>query len=124
MEDCEVLTGEVLIVEDMMIIAMEAEDHLRDAGALKCHLASSVAEALALIDARKITFALLDVNLGNEVSEPVAQVLKDQGTPFVVASGYGENNIGHPALGSAPLITKPYTAAQLRRAIERALGKR
>ncbi|MCW1403456.1 hypothetical protein OKA06_14455 [Novosphingobium sp. MW5] len=115
------LTGDVLIVEDMMIIAMEAEEQLRDAGAEICHLSTSVADALELLSNKSITFALLDVNLGLEVSEPIAAVLKERGIPFVVASGYGEKSIGHPALSSAPLLTKPYTPAQLRGAIERAL---
>lgn len=116
------LTGDVLIVEDMMIIAMEAEDQLRDAGAQNCHIATSVADALALIENGDISFALLDVNLGVEASEPVAVALRDWGIPFVVASGYGEKSIGYPTLSSAPLLTKPYTSAQLREAIQRALS--
>lgn len=118
-----VLNGDVLIVEDMMIIAMEAEDILRDAGADHCHVASSVAAAIDFVNGRALTFALLDVNLGIEVSEPVAQELVARGIPFVVASGYGDTNNGHPALGSAPSITKPYTTAQLHDAIAAAFAQ-
>jgi DNA-binding NtrC family response regulator len=118
-----VLHGDVLIVEDMMIIAMEAEDILRDAGAAACHVASSVAAALDFLDQKDLSFALLDVNLGIEVSEPVAQRLLERSIPFVVASGYGDNNSGYPALSSAPSITKPYTMGQLHTAIASAFTK-
>ncbi|MFM6933258.1 MAG: hypothetical protein ACKOUT_13580 [Novosphingobium sp.] len=122
-EDQAVLHGDVLIVEDMMIIAMEAEDILRDAGAANCHVASSVAAAFDFLDHHALSFALLDVNLGIEVSEPVAQRLLEQGVPFVVASGYGDNNSAYPALCSAPSITKPYTMGQLHAAIMAAFAK-
>lgn len=118
-----VLNGEVLIVEDMMIIAMEAEDILLDAGADECHVASTVAAALEIIESRELAFALLDVNLGVEVSEPVAEMLIKRSIPFVVASGYGDNNAAYPSLNSAPAITKPYTTGQLRDAISKAFGK-
>ncbi len=117
------LHGDVLIVEDMMIIAMEAEDILRDAGAAHCHVASSVAAAMDLLDQKDLSFALLDVNLGIEVSEPVAVRLLELNIPFVVASGYGDNNSSYPALKSAPSITKPYTMGQLHAAIASALAQ-
>lgn len=123
MKDKAVLYGDVLIVEDMMIIAMEAEDILRDAGAAECHVASSVAAALEYLDHKDLSFALLDVNLGIEVSEPVAERLLERSIPFVVASGYGDNNSGYPALSSAPSITKPYTMGQLHIAIASAFAK-
>ncbi|MEJ6008825.1 response regulator [Novosphingobium aquae] len=122
-ENRAVLHGDVLIVEDMMIIAMEAEDILRDAGAAECHVASSVATALELLDHKDLSFALLDVNLGIEVSEPVAERLLERSIPFVVASGYGDNNSAYPALSSAPSITKPYTMEQLHTAIASAFAK-
>ncbi len=123
MKDRAALHGDVLIVEDMMIIAMEAEDILRDAGAANCHVAASVAAALEFLDQKDLSFALLDVNLGIEVSEPVAKQLIQRSIPFVVASGYGDNNSGYPALSSAPSITKPYTMGQLHIAIALAFAK-
>lgn len=122
-EDMAVLRGDVLIVEDMMIIAMEAEDLLRDAGAENCHVATSVAAAMDFLDQKDLSFALLDVNLGIEVSEPVAEQLLERNIPFVVASGYGDSNSDCPALNSAPSITKPYTMMQLHAAIASAFAK-
>jgi DNA-binding NtrC family response regulator len=114
------LTGDVLLVEDDIIIAMEAEYGLLSLGAAKCHLAESVAAAIDLIHSTNPTFALLDVRLGNENSEAVAAMLLKRGVPFVVASGYGPADVTLAALTSAPSVTKPYTRAQLVEAIARA----
>ena len=76
-----------------MIIAMEAEDILRDAGAEQCHLASSVAAALEFLDHKDLSFALLDVNLAGKPVFPVADLLRERGVPYIFASGYGEAGI-------------------------------
>ncbi len=114
------LAGDVLVVEDNIIIAMEAEHILLSLGAAQCHIAGGVAAAIAIVGKFQLAFALLDVNLGDEDSEPVAEMLKQRGVPFVVASGYGGNDVVLAALSSAPAVTKPYTKAQLAEAIARA----
>ena len=116
------LSGEVLIVEDNLIIAMEAEDLLQELGAERCHVASHVTAALDLVERVAPRFALLDVNLGRETSEPVAAALLAKGIPFVVASGYGEDIKGNPALGQAQAITKPYAQSELAAAVAATLG--
>lgn len=114
------LSGQVLLVEDDIIIAMEAEQILLSLGASQCHLAGSVDDAIAIIRKEGPTFALLDVNLGSEHSGPVAAALNELGVPFVVASGYGGSELKLAAISSAPLVTKPYTSAELARAIAKA----
>ena len=114
------LSGDVLVVEDNMIIAMEAEHILLSLGAAQCHVAGGVAGALDIVSKTQLAFALLDVNLGDEDSEPVAALLKQRRVPFVVASGYGGNDVMLAALSSAPSVTKPYTKAELAEAIARA----
>lgn len=118
-----VLSGHVLVVEDDIIIAMEAEQVLLSLGAAQCHLAASVAAACQIVREVAPAFALLDVNLGSEDSEPVAVLLRKQGVPFVVASGYGDIDAKLVALCSAPSVTKPYTKAEIARAIARARSR-
>ena len=62
----ERLEGAVLVVEDNMIIALEAEEVLTALGASAVDTASTTREALRLIDASPPSRALLDVNLGSE----------------------------------------------------------
>jgi len=74
-----VLTGEALLVEDNIIIAMDAEDSLTELGANAVNVAANVADALAILKRESISVALLDVNLGAETSEPIAEALLMQG---------------------------------------------
>ncbi len=118
-----VLAGEVLIVEDNIIIAMEAEDFLRELGPARCHLTGSVASALKTIADHDIAFALLDVDLGRETSEAVAVALRERGTPFIFATGYGEAPAFAGAPGEVPLVTKPFTRQEIAAAIASALTR-
>lgn len=110
------LDGTVLVVEDNMIIALEAEAVLVALGAEAVDTAASVREALRLIEAAPPDRALLDVNLGSETSVAVARRLAELGIPYAFATGYGESFRIPPDLGAVPVIKKPYEAEALRRA--------
>ena len=119
--DDHLLSGDVLIVEDNLIIAMEAEDILQSLGADRCHVAGGTVAALDIARQVKPGFALLDVNLGHETSEAVAQYLAAEGVPFVVASGYGSEIKGQPALSRAVTVMKPYSRAEMVTAVSKCL---
>ncbi|GJD76808.1 signal transduction histidine kinase [Methylobacterium gregans] len=110
------LEGTVLVVEDNMIIALEAEEVLTALGAGAVDMAASVREALRLIEAAPPDRALLDVNLGSETSVAVARRLTELGIPYAFATGYGESFRIPPDLGTVPVIKKPYDAEALRQA--------
>jgi two-component SAPR family response regulator len=65
----------------------------------------------------KPTFALLDLNLGNQNSIPVGNRLAELKVPFIFATGYGERAPIPAELGFAPVIQKPYTRDTIERAI-------
>lgn len=113
------LAGRGLVVEDNMLIAMEAEEVVLELGAEACDVAASVAAALRLIDANTYDFALLDIELGRETSQPVASALAARGVPFVYASGYGGPDALAPGFPPAPVVTKPYGAPELAEAFRR-----
>ncbi|MBR0967636.1 GAF domain-containing protein [Bradyrhizobium diazoefficiens] len=113
------LSDTALIVEDNLIIAMAAEVILLDLGARQVDTAASVDQALRAIERARPSFALLDLNLGNESSIRVAQKLKDIGVPFIFATGYGERAPIPADFASAPVVQKPYTLE----VVEHALGK-
>lgn len=117
------LSGDVLIVEDNMIIAMEAEDILETMGAERCHVAASAASALDILSRHTITFALLDVNLGDHTSAPVAQALTKAGTPFIFASGYGNHAEEIAAGTTAPVVTKPYSRTEFLAVARKVFGQ-
>jgi PAS domain S-box-containing protein len=80
----------VLIVEDDVLLAMEMADSLREAGLNVLGPAASVSEAFKIIDDVRPSFAVLDINLGQETSEPIAKRLKGLSVPFVSVSGYAK----------------------------------
>ena len=111
------LAGTVLLVEDNMIIALEAEDMLAALGADDVLVASNVAEALRLLTIETPSFALLDINLGSETSWPIASRLRELGVRYAFATGYNDGIDTPMEHRSAPLVTKPYTKDSLSRAV-------
>jgi CheY-like chemotaxis protein len=109
----------ILLVEDEMIVAMTLEDMLMDLG----HQVVSIATHLdmALEAARKLDFdlAFLDINLNGRHSLPVAEVLRERDIPIVFQTGYGSQGIDTSAFKAA-IITKPFVAADVERAIDAA----
>ncbi|EYD73059.1 HWE histidine kinase domain-containing protein [Limimaricola hongkongensis] len=108
------LSGRALVVEDNMIIAMDAADILSELGCDDVVTASGVGEALRLIETGSFDLALLDVNLGHETSVPVAEALRARGVPFLLATGYGATDDIAAAYPKAPALKKPYTKGSMR----------
>lgn len=98
----------VLILEDNLIIAMEAEEILREIGSEKIELASNLDEALKAIDLGSYDLALLDVNLGEAMSFNFARLLVERGIPFGFVSGYSDTQEFPDDLQDAPLLVKPF----------------
>ncbi|EJL32057.1 HWE histidine kinase domain-containing protein [Novosphingobium sp. AP12] len=117
-------SGTALIVEDNVIIAMEAEDLLRGFGFTDCRVAGSVESAMHILENAEVSFAMLDVNLGKDTSAPVATALNERAIPFIFASGYGERSLQTGAFRGVPVVTKPYGERDVRAAIGRVLKGR
>ncbi len=111
------IDGPVLLLEDNMIIAMSAEDLLLKLGAARVDSVASVRQALMAIQAEVPALALLDVNLNDETSFPVAERLRELGVPFLFATGYGETSVFPPEFHDAVVLRKPYDSEQVRKAL-------
>jgi DNA-binding NtrC family response regulator len=110
----------ILVVEDEMLIMMEIEDALADAGCTLL-IASRVSEAMALAETEAIDCAFLDVSVAGEAIFPVASILTRRNIPFVLSTGYG--SAGLPTeYRDRPMLPKPYLADQIPRAIAAALS--
>lgn len=79
----------VLVAEDEPFIALDIAFAIEDAGGEVVGPAASVEEALALIEARSISGAILDVNLTDGDITPVAQAVLRMGIPVILQSGIG-----------------------------------
>jgi CheY-like chemotaxis protein len=105
----------VLIVEDAVLLALELELGLTDAGAQVIGPAYELDEALALLG-EPMDAAVLDANLNGLSIRPVAEALAARGVPFIFATGYGEVG-GAPAEFDVPVIRKPYDVTQVAAAV-------
>jgi CheY-like chemotaxis protein len=82
----------VLLAEDEMLVAWLFVDMLDDLGRAIVGPASSVDQALAMIDTEAIDVAVLDVNLNGQMSYPIAEALAGRGVPFIFSTGYGKDS--------------------------------
>ena len=112
----------VLVLEDNLVIAMDIEGMLADLGVSECLVANSVDAALRIIEGKSLAFALLDIELGGETSEAVATVLRDRGTPFIFATGYGAASPVAASFPGVPLLSKPFLPTELKAALEKMYG--
>ena len=117
------LSGNVLLVEDSLIIAMDAEDILADLGATRVVTAATIVHALEEMAATDFQIAVLDVNLGSETSLPIADAAKAKGLPVIFATGYGDQLNLPDDLAGTPVVQKPYTSVNLADAMTAALAK-
>ena len=106
-----------------MLIAMDAEAMLAEAGAARVDTVATVAEARDRLRRRTPAVAVLDVNLGQGTSAPIAEELTRRGVPFVFATGYGEGTALPLDFRNVPVVRKPYTGAALVDAIARAIAR-
>jgi light-regulated signal transduction histidine kinase (bacteriophytochrome) len=113
----------VLLVEDSLIIALDAEDILQRFGAT-ITTASTVDAAHDRLDETRFDFAILDINLGDQTSFGIADRLQDMGVPFFFASGYGEQANLPMEHRARPVVQKPYTTGNIIRSVEDLLGIR
>jgi len=98
----------ILVVEDEVLLAMELEDSLREAGFEVLGPAGSVAQALRLLGHQRPDAAVLDVTLGGQKVTPVAALLKSLDIPFVLATASDDNELArHQILTGVLNLGKP-----------------
>jgi light-regulated signal transduction histidine kinase (bacteriophytochrome)/CheY-like chemotaxis protein len=100
----------MLVLEDNMIIALDLEDMLARLGVKHVTVVSSVAQAFEALNDETPPFAILDVNLGQETSFPVAEALQDAGIPFAFGTGFGDSAAFPDRFKQTPVLQKPYSA--------------
>jgi PAS domain S-box-containing protein len=111
----------VLIVEDAVLLALELEAGLEEAGAVVVGSAADLEEAERMLNL-DFDVAVLDANLNGKSVIPVARALAARGTPFIFATGYDEAGVA-PEGFTAPVVRKPYNVRQIAAALVVALGR-
>jgi DNA-binding response OmpR family regulator len=113
----------VLVVEDEFLVASLIEEMLQSAGCVVSGPIPRVAEALTAVDRETYDAAVLDVNLGSERIDPVADVLSGRNIPFMFVTGYNTGALpGDHA--QRPRLCKPFKMAELLDALTTLVGSR
>ena len=115
------MSRRVLIVEDEAMVALDLAQELSLAGFEIVGPAASVTKALALVRSVGCDVAVLDVNLGDETSVPIAQELLARGTAFIVVSGYSRERHWE-GFGNAQVFNKPVRPGILVAALEQCVA--
>jgi CheY-like chemotaxis protein len=111
----------ILIVEDEALIAVMLTDMLEELGYEVAASVSQVSKATEFLADEKVDIALLDVNLGTEKIDPVADLLAERACPFIFTTGYGQAGVpaGH---ASHTVLQKPFHTDDLAAALKKELG--
>jgi DNA-binding response OmpR family regulator len=102
----------ILLVEDDALLAMDVEITLKAAGYRVIGPAATTAEAMRLLHKEPPDLAVLDLNLGTEMSFPLFDHLVQIGAPFIILTGHSADVV---PLRHAQrvLLQKPYSAQVL-----------
>lgn len=108
----------VLIVEDEVLLAMELESELEDAGHQVLGHAMSSGDAMSILARSRPDFAFVDIHLqdgptGVDIGSHLAEI----GVPYVFMSG-NVKRIPDDFAGAWGAIEKPYSAAGFRNALD------
>lgn len=116
------MTDAILLVENEPLIAMDLEAMLVAAGfAAVDHVMSSEA-ALHWLEQGRARLAILDLQVSDGTTAPVAERLRTAGTPFVVYSGHTRETVARSTIfADAVWLSKPCSQSDLVLAIEQAL---
>lgn len=103
----------VMIVEDNMVVATMLEAMVHKMGHTVIGPCVSQEDAFAAIADQTPSHAVLDINLGGDVTSfAVAEVLQERGVTIAFSSAYSQYVI--PAsLSAVPLMPKPIKQAEL-----------
>jgi DNA-binding response OmpR family regulator len=102
----------VLIVEDEYFVANDLEEALKACGANVVGPIADYSEAYHQAVHDQFDLALLDINLRNKETYPIADELIRQGVPFIFCTGYDRKLIPERFAG-VRLCSKPFKMSEL-----------
>lgn len=106
----------ILVVEDDYLVAALLGEMLTDLGHSVVGPFARLAPALDAAQKESVDLAILDVNLTEGDTSPVAGALRKRGIPLVVSSGYDSESLGASFAGAARL-QKPFQQDDLQKVI-------
>lgn len=98
----------ILVMEDEIFVSMALEESLLAAGAEVIGPFMSLAAGIEAIDSGvEIDGAILDVNLGDALVFPLAEILRDRGVPIIFHTALGVRSEFGDEFPNAMICIKP-----------------
>jgi CheY-like chemotaxis protein len=108
----------ILVVEDEMLNLWTIEGMLADLGCQSVTSAATIPQALRLIEDQDFDAGMLDINLNDVQSYPIADALAARGIPFLFSTGYSDDSLPDDYRGR-PVLKKPMEVEALLEIFER-----
>ncbi len=105
--------GNILVLEDESLIALQIKMTLVDDGWSVVGPASRVDQALSMIDDTHVDAAVLDISVAGQQSFPVADRLAADGIPFAFLTGFAAGTAVPSHLADRPVLAKPFNESEL-----------
>ena len=104
---------DIFIVEDDTIVALDMADLMERLGFEVVGPAVHQEQAIEIARTDKFDAAFLDVNLGgSKTSEPVAEILRQRGIPFIFVTAYDASEISF-RVSDERVLKKPVTGDEM-----------
>ncbi|WOI53166.1 response regulator [Parvularcula sp. LCG005] len=100
----------ILVVEDQVLTAMDLADVIIDEGGWVVGPATTVTQAKRMIERLDVDGAILDINLPDGTIAAVADLLSEQGVPFIIYSGDSDVSDFCKRWPQAAICRKPSSA--------------
>ena len=104
----------ILLVEDEALVAMMIAECLTESGHTVIGPLSRASDALQAAKDGDYDAAILDINLGDGMAYPVADIVSARGIPFVFVTGYDADTIDE-RFCAVPILQKPIERQMLER---------
>jgi CheY-like chemotaxis protein len=104
----------ILLVEDEALVAMMIAECLTESGHTVIGPLSRASDALQAAKDGDYEAAILDINLGDGMAYPVADIVSARGIPFVFVTGYDADTIDE-RFRAVPILQKPIERQMLER---------
>jgi len=106
------LGNRIIIIEDEVLIALDIEQAVADAGCEVAGCARTIPEALDFLQNQDYDGAVVDANLNGDSARPVMEYLDRNQTPYIVVSGYTRDQLEFLS-DETLLIGKPFSMGEL-----------
>lgn len=108
-----------LIVEDSYLLGLQMKMDLESLGMVIHGPVPNVQRAMDVIEKEEVDAAILDINLGNETSFPIALALMKRNIPFIFITGYDDLILDNNDFQDHELLRKPIRVETLYNAVRK-----